>query len=71
MYPTAPARVDLRPFTLLLAAARSIVNSIRKMQRDKDHGGIWTILGILALIWGSSFILMKRGLFHDGVPVLT
>lgn len=41
------------------------------MQRDKDHGGIWTILGILALIWGSSFILMKRGLFHDGEPVLT
>jgi drug/metabolite transporter (DMT)-like permease len=26
---------------------------------------------ILALIWGSSFILMKRGLFHEGQPVLS
>lgn len=31
----------------------------------------WVILLVLALIWGSSFILMKRGLFHDGRPVLT
>ena len=31
----------------------------------------WTILLVLALIWGSSFILMKRGLFHEGEPVLT
>lgn len=31
----------------------------------------WGILLILAVIWGSSFILMKRGLFHDGQPVLT
>jgi len=30
----------------------------------------WGLLLLLALIWGSSFILMKRGLFHDGVPVL-
>lgn len=27
-------------------------------------------MAILALIWGSSFILMKRGLFHQGSPVL-
>lgn len=31
----------------------------------------WVILLVLALIWGSSFILMKRGLFHDGRPVLS
>ena len=30
----------------------------------------WALLFILALIWGSSFILMKRGLFVDGRPVL-
>ncbi|MBK9177180.1 MAG: DMT family transporter, partial [Flavobacteriales bacterium] len=33
--------------------------------------GTWSILVILALIWGSSFILMKRGLYHEGIPVLT
>lgn len=27
-------------------------------------------MGVLALIWGSSFILMKRGLYHEGEPVL-
>ena len=31
----------------------------------------WVILLVLALIWGSSFILMKRGLYHEGIPVLT
>jgi len=31
---------------------------------------VWGLLIILALIWGSSFILMKRGLFHEGRPVL-
>ncbi|MCC6542002.1 MAG: DMT family transporter [Flavobacteriales bacterium] len=31
----------------------------------------WSLLLILALIWGSSFILMKRGLFHEGRPVLS
>lgn len=31
----------------------------------------WLLLGVLSLIWGSSFILMKRGLFQAGVPVLT
>ena len=30
----------------------------------------WALLCTLALIWGSSFILMKRGLFHEGRPVL-
>jgi drug/metabolite transporter (DMT)-like permease len=30
----------------------------------------WALLLTLALIWGSSFILMKRGLFHEGRPVL-
>lgn len=29
------------------------------------------LMAILALIWGSSFILMKRGLFHEGRPVLS
>lgn len=36
-----------------------------------DRRTVWSLLLILALIWGSSFILMKRGLFHDGQPVLT
>jgi drug/metabolite transporter (DMT)-like permease len=31
----------------------------------------WVLLLVLALIWGSSFILMKRGLYHEGAPVLT
>ncbi|HMN06841.1 MAG TPA: DMT family transporter [Flavobacteriales bacterium] len=31
----------------------------------------WLLLGILSVIWGSSFILMKRGLFQDGEPALT
>ncbi len=31
----------------------------------------WVLLGTLALIWGSSFILMKRGLWHEGVPMLS
>lgn len=30
----------------------------------------WVLLAVLTLIWGSSFILMKRGLFHEGAPVL-
>lgn len=36
--------------------------------------GAWitvALMAILALIWGSSFILMKRGLFHENVPVLS
>lgn len=41
------------------------------MEREQRPGGIWLILAVLALIWGSSFILMKRGLFHDGRPVLS
>lgn len=31
----------------------------------------WLLLGILSLIWGSSFILMKRGLYQDGMPALS
>lgn len=31
----------------------------------------WLLLGVLSLIWGSSFILMKRGLYHHGVPALS
>lgn len=31
----------------------------------------WVLLAVLALVWGSSFILMKRGLFHEGQPVLS
>ncbi len=41
------------------------------MQVGTDRKTIWSLLMILAMIWGSSFILMKRGLFHDGQPVLT
>ena len=31
----------------------------------------WPILVVLTLIWGSSFILMKRGLFQEGAPALS
>jgi drug/metabolite transporter (DMT)-like permease len=31
----------------------------------------WALLFTLALIWGSSFILMKKGLFHGGLPALS
>ncbi|HQW04962.1 MAG: DMT family transporter [Flavobacteriales bacterium] len=41
------------------------------MQTTTDRRTVWILLLGLAFIWGSSFILMKRGLFHDGVPVLT
>jgi drug/metabolite transporter (DMT)-like permease len=41
------------------------------MERRGDERLKWALLLVLALIWGSSFILMKRGLFHEGVPVLT
>src|SRR5215212_4593298 len=41
------------------------------MEGRRDEWLKWGILLILAVIWGSSFILMKRGLFHDGKPVLT
>lgn len=41
------------------------------MDRTQKGSGIWLLLAVLALIWGSSFILMKRGLYHDGVAVLT
>lgn len=40
------------------------------MARSRDEWTKWGILLVLALIWGSSFILMKRGLFHAGRPVL-
>lgn len=40
------------------------------MRAGNDGRTIWSLLLILALIWGSSFILMKRGLFHEGTPVL-
>lgn len=39
--------------------------------KSERTGCTWLLLGVLALIWGSSFILMKRGLYHEGVPVLT
>lgn len=40
-------------------------------QSPAGHGRlVWGLLIVLALIWGSSFILMKRGLFHEGRPVL-
>lgn len=31
----------------------------------------WILLGVLSLIWGSSFILMKRGLYQHGMPALS
>ena len=40
------------------------------MDKRRDEWLKWVILLVLALVWGSSFILMKRGLFHDGKPVL-
>ena len=42
-----------------------------EMEPSRSRGADWLVLIFLALIWGSSFILMKRGLFHNGVPVLT
>ena len=41
------------------------------METERKQGGVWLIMLVLALIWGSSFILMKRGLFAEGQPVLT
>ncbi|HMU15505.1 MAG: DMT family transporter [Bacteroidetes bacterium] len=41
------------------------------MVRSRDEWKNWGLLLVLALIWGSSFILMKRGLFHAGRPVLS
>lgn len=43
------------------------------MQQEEERPSRkkWWLLGVLSLIWGSSFILMKRGLFHDGEPALS
>lgn len=41
------------------------------MEPSRTRAADWLVLIVLALIWGSSFILMKRGLFHEGEPVLT
>ena len=41
------------------------------MQAKQGGLGAWALMGVLALIWGSSFILMKHGLFDHGRPVLT
>jgi drug/metabolite transporter (DMT)-like permease len=40
------------------------------MEKRRDEWLNWLLLAFLALIWGSSFILMKRGLFYEGRPVL-
>jgi drug/metabolite transporter (DMT)-like permease len=40
------------------------------MRRAPHAPLVWLLLGVLAMIWGSSFILIKRGLFHEGQPVL-
>lgn len=32
---------------------------------------VWPLLIVLALVWGSSFILMKRGLYLDGTAMLS
>lgn len=41
------------------------------MENERSRSTIWLLLIVLALIWGTSFILMKRGLYHEGIPVLT
>lgn len=41
------------------------------MSRDRSNATVWLMLLVLAMIWGSSFILMKRGLMYEGVPVLS
>ncbi len=41
------------------------------MEQRRDEWLKWVIMLVLALIWGSSFILMKRGLYHEGQPVLS
>lgn len=38
---------------------------------SSPHRLKWLLLLLLTLIWGSSFILMKRGLFQDGAPALS
>lgn len=40
------------------------------MRQERPKLLVWSLLLVLAIIWGSSFILMKRGLFHHGTPVL-
>ena len=39
--------------------------------RERSSTLVWPLLIVLALVWGSSFILMKRGLFAEGVPMLS
>jgi drug/metabolite transporter (DMT)-like permease len=41
-----------------------------RMEQRRDEWLKWGLLLVLAVIWGSSFILMKRGLFHEGRPIL-
>jgi drug/metabolite transporter (DMT)-like permease len=40
------------------------------MSSQRPFSLVWPLLIVLALIWGSSFILMKRGLYAEGVPML-
>lgn len=42
-----------------------------RMSPQRPSSLVWPLLITLALIWGSSFILMKRGLYADGVPMLS
>lgn len=41
------------------------------MSRDRSSAIVWLLLLVLAMIWGSSFILIKRGLLYEGQPVLS
>lgn len=42
------------------------------MNKNHQKLGHWVLFLLLSLIWGSSFILMKRGLFNSsGVPTLS
>lgn len=42
------------------------------MENSGDNGRMkWILLAVLSLVWGSSFILMKRGLYQDGQVALS
>ena len=42
-----------------------------RVEVQRDGWKAWTLMVVLALIWDSTFILIKRGLFHEGRPVLS
>lgn len=64
-----PPRAIVAGTTVVLAYFRPLPG--RMKFNPADHRLKWLLLGTLSLIWGSSFILMKRGLFQHGEPALT